>query len=88
MKQSMSPEEEINSHSRSSRKVAPSLFQTLGIRAEQSGIMPRPWDVGPDAAHRALMRNLRSDGKRSRSQSKCKQMNAKAHSFIHSTHSN
>lgn len=69
MKQSMSPEEEINSHSRSSRKVAPSLIQTLGIRAEQNGIMPRPWDVGPDAAHGALMRNLRSDGKRSRSQS-------------------
>ena len=58
------------------------MFQTLGIRAEQNGIMPQPWDVGPDAAHRALMRNLRSDGKRSRSQSKYKQMNAKAHSFI------
>lgn len=84
----MSPEEEINSHSRSSRKVAPSLFQTLGIRAEQTGIMPWPWDVEPDAAHGALMRNLRSDRKRSRSQSKCKQMKAKAHSFVHSTHSN
>lgn len=60
----MSPEEEITLHSRSSRKVAPSLFQTLGIRAEQTGIMPRPWGAGPDAAHGALMGSMRPGGKR------------------------
>ena len=64
MKQSVSPEEEIMLHSRSSRKVAPSSFQTLGIRAEQTGIMPWPWGAGPDTAHRALMRNMRPGGKR------------------------
>ena len=64
MKQSVSPEEEITLHSRSSRKVALSLFPTLGIRAEQTGIMPRPWGAGPGAAHRALMRNMRLGGKR------------------------
>ena len=63
MKQSTSPEEEIASRSRFSTHVAPPLFQTLGIRAEQIGIMPQPWEVGPKATHVTPMRNLRPEGK-------------------------